>query len=120
MARVEILHNPRCSKSRATLELLRAHGVEPEIRLYLEAPPSLDELRALVARLGLPARAILRSDEAAYRESGLADPGLDDDALLRAIVASPSLLQRPVVIVGDRAAIGRPPENVLALLGAAS
>jgi arsenate reductase len=116
MPRALILHNPRCSKSRATLELLRAHGVEPEVRHYLESPLSVAELGAIVRALGLPAQAIVRTEEALWRELKPDLAGADDAALLAAIASHPVLLQRPIVRVGERAAIGRPPENVLALL----
>ena len=112
----EILHNPHCSKSRATLALLQARGIEPRVLLYLETPPSIDELRQLLRRLGMSARDILRSDEAAYRAAGLGNPELDEHDLLAAIHAQPILLQRPIVRAGERAVIGRPPENVLALI----
>ena len=112
---LRIYHNPRCSKSRATLELLRQHGVEPEIVKYLETPPDRATLEALAAALGGAAE-LVRSGEAAYRELGL-DAATPDHALLDAIVEQPILLQRPIVVRGDRAAIGRPPENVLQLIG---
>jgi arsenate reductase len=109
-------HNPRCSKSRGALELLRERGVEPEILPYLEQPPSVAELRALVRLLGVPARALLRTGEPEYAELGLADPSLDDDALVAAMHAHPRLIERPIFVHDDRAVIGRPPERVLELL----
>jgi len=109
----EIWHNPRCSKSRETLALLKAQGVEPAIRLYLETPPDAAELRAVLDRLGLPSRELLRLKEA--RAAGI-DPEAGDEALIAAMAASPSLIERPVVIAGDRAALGRPPEAVLKVL----
>jgi arsenate reductase len=111
-----LFHNPRCSKSRGALELLRERGIEPEILPYLERPPSVAELRDLVRRLGVPARTLLRTGEAEYDELGLADPALDDDALLTAMHAHPRLIERPIFVHGDRAVIGRPPERVLDLL----
>ena len=113
---ITIFHNPRCSKSRATLALLRDRGLEPEIRLYLDDPPSPDELRSILARLGVPARNLLRKGEPEYREQGLADPGLSDDELIAAMAAAPRLIERPIVLAGKRAAIGRPPESVLGIL----
>ncbi len=113
---VRILHNPRCSKSRATLELLQQKDIEPEVVLYLETPPSAAELRAIVKKLGIPVRQLLRSGEAEYRELGLADPGLGEEALIQAMVRHPKLIERPIVITGDKAAIGRPPESVLDIL----
>jgi len=111
-----LLHNPRCSKSRGALELLRERGVEPEILPYLEQPPSVAELRELVRLLGVPVRALLRTGEPEYGELGLADPTLDDDALISAMHAHPRLIERPVFVHGGRAVIGRPPERVLELL----
>jgi len=111
-----LYHNPRCTKSRGTLELLRERGIEPEIVLYLEQPPSVDELRALVALLGTGPRGLLRTGEPAYAELGLDDPALDDEALLAAMHAHPHLIERPVFVHGGRAVIGRPPERVLELL----
>ena len=108
-------HNPRCSKSRAALALLQERGVEPEIRKYLEDAPSLDELRAAQAALGLPAIEMMRPKEAAFREMGLSRDA-DDETLLRAMAEQPKLIERPVLFAGDRAVIGRPPERVLELL----
>lgn len=111
-----LLHNPRCSKSRAALALLHGRGVSPRIVAYLEAPLGADALRTLVHQLGLPARGLLRSGEAEYAALGLADPSLDDEQLIAAMAAHPRLIERPVFVVGDRAVIGRPPERVLDLL----
>ena len=111
-----LLHNPRCSKSRAALELLRQHGVSPRIVSYLDAPPSADELRALLRQLGLPARDLLRSGEPEYTALELADPALGDEQLIAAMAAHPRLIERPVFVHGGRAVIGRPPERVLELL----
>jgi arsenate reductase len=113
---ITILHNPRCSKSRATLALLRERGLEPEIRLYLEDPPDAGELRSILDRLGITARELLRKGEAEYREQGLADSSLSEDQLIAAMTASPRLIERPIVLAGNRAAIGRPPESVLEIL----
>lgn len=116
MSKVTIYHNPRCSKSRRTLELLRERGIEPEVVAYLDTPPSAEELRTLLARLGRGPRDLLRRGEAAYKARGLDDPALDDAALIDAMVAEPILIERPIVVVGDRAVLGRPPEAVLVLL----
>ena len=113
---IEILHNPRCSKSRATLALLQEQGHEPRVRLYLEDPPDRAELRGILGKLGIPARALLRRGEAEYRELGLADESLDDEALIAAMAEHPRLIERPIVIKDQRAAIGRPPESVLEIL----
>jgi arsenate reductase len=111
-----IFHNPRCSKSRATLALLQEQGIEPEIRLYLEEPPTENELRSVLKLLGRPARELIRKGEAEYREQGLANPELDDNALIAAMVRTPKLIERPIVLANGKAAIGRPPESVLEIL----
>ena len=113
--RLRMYHNPRCSKSRETLELLRGRGVEPEIVEYLKNPPSQDELRSLIGMLGGDGHALLRANEAPYTELGLG-PSSTEDTIVEAISAHPILLERPIVVHGTRAAIGRPPENVLRLL----
>ena len=113
---ISIFHNPRCSKSRATLALLQEHGTEPEIRLYLESPPDADELRSILEKLGKNPRELLRKGEAEYREQGLKDESLSDDELIQAMVATPKLIERPIVLAKGRAAIGRPPELVLDIL----
>lgn len=111
-----LFHNPRCSKSRGALDLLREHGVEPEIVAYVQQPPSIEELRGLLQMLGLGPRGILRTSEPEYAELGLADASLDDEALLAAMHAHPRLIERPIFVRGHRAVIGRPPERVLELL----
>ncbi|GAB4351297.1 MAG: arsenate reductase (glutaredoxin) [Immundisolibacter sp.] len=111
-----LLHNPRCSKSRAALALLREHGLEPRVVEYLREPLTAAQIRQLLGQLGLPARALLRRGEAVYTSLGLADPGLSDDALIDAMAANPILIERPVAVRGQRAVIGRPPERVLQLL----
>lgn len=113
---VRIYHNSRCSKSRGTLELLQARGIEPEVVNYLDTPPSVDELRTLLRMLGMTPRQLLRTGEADYKEQGLDDPALGDEALLKAMVAHPKLIERPIVVADGKAAIGRPPEAVLAIL----
>jgi arsenate reductase len=113
---VRILHNPRCSKSRATLDLLRDRGIEPEITLYLETPPSRDELRAILQRLRMKPIELVRKGEAEFRELGLDAPGVTDGQLLDAMVRHPRLIERPIVLAGGKAAIGRPPEAVLSIL----
>jgi arsenate reductase len=113
---VTIYHNPRCSKSRQTLELLRQHGIEPEIVHYLETPPDAATLQELLRKLGLHARQLLRKGEPEYREAGLDDPSLDDAAIVAAMVRHPRLIERPIVVAGARAALGRPPEQVLEIL----
>ena len=110
-----IYHNPKCSKSRKTLELLRERGHEPEVIEYLKTGVSRPDLQDILAKLGVPARAMVRKKETAYAEQGLTEVS-DAGELLDAIVASPILLERPIVVLGERAVVGRPPENVLALL----
>lgn len=113
---VTLYHNPRCSKSREALSLLRAKGIEPEVVLYLDTPPDAKTLKALLAKLGIPARELLRKGEDAYKELGLANEALSEAALISAMVANPKLIERPIAIKGDRAAIGRPPERLLSIL----
>jgi arsenate reductase len=113
---LRIYHNPHCSKSRATLALLEQRGGEVEIISYLDYPPDAATVRQLLTLLGLPARQLLRSGEAVYQELGLADPSLDEAALIAAMVAHPTLIERPIVVANGKAAIGRPPEAVLAIL----
>jgi arsenate reductase len=113
---VKIMHNPRCSKSRATLQLLKDRGVEPEIVLYLETPPDAEALRSILASLGRTPRELMRKGEYEYREQGLDDPALGDDDLIAAMVATPKLIERPIVLANGRAAVGRPPESVLSIL----
>ena len=111
-----IYHNPRCSKSRQTLTLLEERGVDPEIILYLENPPSADEIKSVLGKLNARPRDIMRKKEAAYAANNLDDEALSDDALIAAMVDNPILIERPIVISGDGAAIGRPPEAVLDIL----
>jgi arsenate reductase len=116
MAGIVLWHNPRCSKSRQALALLRERGIEPTLRLYLEQPPDVAELDALLTALALEPRELLRRDEAAYRDAGLDVPTLDRAALVAAMVAQPILIQRPIAVSAGRAVVGRPPERVLELL----
>ena len=112
---VTIWHNPRCSKSRAALKLLEDNGIAPEVRCYLDDPPSADEIRAALGLLGLPAIGLMRTKEAAFREAGLSKDDAQD-RLVAAMAAHPILIERPVVFANGKAALGRPPEAVLALL----
>jgi len=113
---VTIYHNPRCSKSRETLALLRQRGIEPEVVEYLKTPPDAATLKRLLRAMGLTPRQAMRTKEAPYGELRLDDPSLDADTLIRAMVANPVLIERPIVVNGDKAALGRPPERVLEIL----
>jgi arsenate reductase len=114
---ITIYHNPKCAKSRATLKLLEARGLEPVIVEYLKTPPSKTELAHLVKLLGLEPRALLRTKEPEYKQAGLANPKLSDSVILQAMIKHPKLIERPIVVVGTKkAALGRPPENVLTIL----
>ena len=116
MPNITIYHNPRCSKSRKTLELIRQHGDEPAIVEYLKTPPSPAGLKRILSLLNMAPRDLLRTKEKEYKEAGLDDPDLDDDALIELMVANPKVIERPIVIVDGKATIGRPPENVEKIL----
>jgi arsenate reductase (glutaredoxin) len=113
---VTIWHNPRCSKSRQTLDLLKSKGVEPRIREYLKEPPSKAEIEKLLDQVGGDPKELIRDGEAEFKALKLRKADLSRTDIVRAIGAHPVLLQRPVVVKGARAAIGRPPEAVLAVL----
>lgn len=112
----KLYHNPRCSKSRSALVLLRERGIEPCVVAYLETPPSANDLRELLRMLALSARELLRSSEAEYDALGLDDPGISEDAIIAAMAAHPQLIERPIFVHEGRAVIGRPPERVLELI----
>ncbi|GAK29490.1 arsenate reductase (glutaredoxin) [Serratia liquefaciens] len=117
MKNVTIYHNPRCSKSRETLALLEQHGVKPDVVLYLETPPSVDQLKKLLKELGFSsARELMRKKEDLYKDLKLADENLSEAQLLQAMVDNPKLIERPIVVKGTQARIGRPPEQVLEIL----
>lgn len=113
---VTIYHNPRCSKSRATLALLTERGIAPTIVEYLETPPDAAELDRILHLLGLEPRQLMRRGEAEYRDLGLDDAALSRDQLIQAMVSHPKLIERPIVLANGRAALGRPPEQVLDIL----
>jgi len=115
MSEFTIYHNPRCTKSRATLELLRQRGIEPVIVLYLETPPNAATLRAIVAKLGIEPEQLVRKGEDLYK-SKYAGKALSDAQWIKAMVDDPVLIERPIVVHSERAVIGRPPENVEPLL----
>ena len=110
-----IYHNPRCSKSRQTLEILNEQDVDTEIVLYLENPPSAEELTSILAMLNISARDLLRKGEPDYKTLNLADPNISETEIVIAMTEHPKLIQRPIVIKGGKAAIGRPPELILEL-----
>lgn len=109
---VTIYHNPRCSKSRRTLDLLVARGVSPTIVEYLESPPDAPTLKSLLQKLGLGPRQLMRTQEAPYTALELANADLGADELIDAMVNNPILIERPIVVAGARAVLGRPPENI--------
>ena len=114
--RLVMYHNPRCSKSRETLQILEDNKMTPQIIEYLEEPPSPEELKQIVKLLGGSVRDLLRTTEAVYKDAELDDDALSDDEIIEAISEYPALLQRPIVIVGDKAIIGRPPVKVLEII----
>lgn len=113
---VKIYHNPRCTKSRQTLQLLRDRGIEPEVIEYLKTPPSVEELTDILQKLDMEPRALMRKQEAEYKASGLDNSALDKQSLINGMVNHPILIERPIVLANGKAAIGRPPENVLGIL----
>ena len=116
MTHATLYHNPRCSTSRQALELLRERGVEPTIVEYLKNPPSRDELRRIAQATGEPLRALLRTKQPEYLEQGLDNPALTDDQLLDAMLATPVLINRPIVVTPKGARLGRPVERILEVL----
>ncbi len=113
---VKIYHNPRCTKSRQTLQLLKDHGIEPEVIEYLKTPPSVEELTDILQKLDMEPRALLRKQETEYKANGLDNSALDKQSLINGMVNHPILIERPIVLANGKAAIGRPPENVLSIL----
>ena len=113
---VKIFHNPRCSKSRAALQLLTERGLAPEVVEYLKTPPTVEELAQILDCLGLEPHALMRTGESIYREAGLDNPNLDRAVLIQAMVEHPILIERPIVLANGKAMIGRPPEKVLEIL----
>jgi arsenate reductase len=116
MTSVSIIHNPRCSKSRQTLALLEEQGCEIQIIEYLKTPLSADEIISIKTKLGVSPRQMMRVKEDEYKQQNLSDESLTDEQLIQAMVATPKLIERPIVLANNKAAIGRPPENVLAIL----
>ena len=116
MSEFIIYHNPNCTKSRATLALLQRRGIEPKVIEYLKAPPTVDDLEAIVAKLGIKAEQLVRKGEDVYKAK-YAGKTLTDQQWIEAMIKDPVLIERPIVVSGPHAVIGRPPENVEALLG---
>lgn len=114
--KVTIYHNPRCSKSRETLQLLWARGIEPKIVEYLRTPPDRATLRKLLKQLGMKPRELLRTREQEYRKAGLHKTELTDEQILAAMEKYPILIERPIVVANGKAALGRPPESVLKVI----
>jgi arsenate reductase (glutaredoxin) len=113
---IKIYHNPRCTKSRQTLQLLKDRGIEPEVIEYLKMPPSTEELTDILQKLNMEPRELMRKQEAEYMAKGLDNSALDNQSLINGMVNHPILIERPIVVANGKAAIGRPPENVLGIL----
>ncbi|MFT6031108.1 MAG: arsenate reductase [Oleiphilaceae bacterium] len=113
---VQIYHNPRCSKSRQTLAILEENGIKPEVILYLEDTPNTKTISSLLNKLGITARELLRKGEDAYKELNLKDSTLNDIFLIEKMMQFPKLIERPIVVKGEKAVLGRPPENALKLI----
>jgi arsenate reductase len=113
---ITIYHNPKCSKSRQTLELLKENGITPTVIEYLKTPPTAETLKAILGQLGMAPRNLMRKKEDIYTELKLDNPSLSDDALIDFMVAHPILIERPIVLSNGKAALGRPPEQVLGIL----
>lgn len=116
MTNLTLYHNPRCSKSRSALQLLEERGLNPNIVRYLETPLSAAELHELLRKLGIRARQLLRTGEDEYKALGLNDPELTDEQLIAAMVSQPKLIERPILVAGDKAVVGRPPKSILEIL----
>lgn len=113
---ITIYHNPKCSKSRQTLDLLQQNGITPNVIEYLKTPPTAGTLKEILALLGMAPRDLMRKKEDEYAENGLSDPSLSDDDLIDAMIVHPILIERPIVLAHGKAALGRPPERVLEIL----
>lgn len=116
MKNIVIYHNPRCSKSRQTLQILQENGHEPEIIKYLQSPPSIEELRNILSALKIQPRELMRKNEAEYKDNDMANPSLSNEQLIALMHQFPKVIERPIVINGDKVTIGRPPENVLKII----
>ncbi|MBW0237281.1 MULTISPECIES: arsenate reductase (glutaredoxin) [Pseudomonas] len=116
MTDLTLYHNPRCSKSRGALELLEARGLTPTVVRYLDTPLNTAQLKTLLGQLNISARQLLRTGEDEYKALNLADSTLSDSQLIEAMAAHPKLIERPILVAGDKAVIGRPPEKILEIL----
>jgi len=116
MTHFTIYHNPRCSKSRETLELMQDNGLKPDVVLYLDNPPTVIELRNLLGNLNMNPRDLLRKGEDLYKSLNLKDENKSDEEIIEIMAENPKLIERPIVVLGDKGIIGRPPENVLKLM----
>lgn len=113
---VTIFHNPRCSKSRQTLKMLQERGIDPEIVEYLKTPPTTERLEEILGLLGMEPRQLMRTGERVYKEQNLADTSLSRSVLVQAMTDNPILIERPIVLANNKAALGRPPQNVLEIV----
>ena len=113
---ITIYHNPKCSKSRQTVELLVKQGIKPVLNEYLKVPPTVEKIKEILSKLGYAPRGLMRKKEDAYTEHNLDNPSLSDDDLIESMVKHPILIERPIVLANEKAAIGRPPEQVLEIL----
>ncbi len=116
MNKPTLYHNPRCTKSRQTLALLESKGIVPNVVAYLENPPNKTELRNILSMLGLSAIELMRQQEPEFKAQGLSDASLTENELIEAMINTPKLIERPILVIGNKAAIGRPPEKVLEIL----
>jgi arsenate reductase len=116
MTDLTLYHNPRCSKSRSALQLLEERGLTPAIVRYLETPLNAAQLQELLGKLGIRPRQLLRTGEDEYKALGLDDPQLTDEQLITAMTSHPKLIERPILVAGDKAVVGRPPESILEIL----
>ena len=114
--KVQILHNPRCSKSRATLQLLQDKGLQPEVILYQDTPPDAGQIAEILRLLDMQPRDLMRKGQSEYKQMGLDDQSLSDQELIQAMHSAPILIERPIVLANGKASIGRPPESVLEIL----
>jgi arsenate reductase (glutaredoxin) len=113
---VTVYHNPNCSKSRQTIELLVKQGIKPVLKEYLKTPPTVEEIKEILRKLGCAPRDLMRKKESTYTKHDLENPSLSDDSLIEFMIKHPILIERPIVLANEKAAIGRPPEQVLKII----